>query len=1099
MAGHYLRGDRSTNTIIFQKPGTILFSGFTVSNSVLTRVERPKTGAYAVGFADYAGMNFRVTSDGDKKAESVIAGKPTGLYPLTGRSKYYVRPGGVSGIHEAVFGQFPESFVLYGYPVNFNNFGLAYLDTVNVDSRTEGHVKVPGPSNFEQNFEELRFTCLGALDVAKVPAGESGLVKVLEYWQADFYTRSILFDRKATDSCDPGKGVLTLGVDAYAVHVEGTLHGVLGFHPGGNLVTLADCQAVNGPLDPPFDSRLKMPGQFKLRGPKQEKYGVTPVTDAYLSNWDYRNQNPRGSGFLNFAAKLDVPFFEDLRVHVHTSANREQTNAPIYMMGGWPDKGFAAGGKNFFNDKTFDTDNRGFPTDVNNVEYEDGKDSLGDKYHVRAMRNWLDLVQLDAPLKWSASGRAFRGYEAVKTDLLVISAEYEAKYLSAEHAELAFGIQYEGMPQINLANLAFDQLGGLQDAFTGVVQAQVIDKGFDALNSLLEQGIQKVLDPVLDEILEQPINALFNALSAKYDPVQKQFTVPLNEVQAIIRQYCGVVGGAPTSFRQVLETGLLGNLTDQKNGLIAQVDSRLQDAEKALLEIEKLLTETGNGNRTFVTQLLKKLVQTLVAQATDSPVAQSLAGMAADIAGGAIDPKLNEFLQKADPTLDEIGGVIATVRGVFTTLRGKLATGQEFVEELKAELNQLVGNNEVLLAMTKACQDVEGYIGQFKQGIDNPFTPANAAAFKGFLRQRIADRLGGSAIPSSITTILKQRLYDLESAVTEAVDSVFQQVNVIIRDTLSSALSEIDNSINGLLGPVSDTMGAGRINGYAHIVGDSLKELRLDIYAQFKVPTEMEFNAYLLIREMDSENEENGCIAPGEKATEVRIGAKDVDLSFISTDLRASVEAKFTFRTEPSFSILGVGAGIELNGELKFATFKMITYLGAQMAFGSEEAYFSGACALQFSGYKAKGGIYFGRTCTLDPFFWDLDVKSVIGKPPFTGVYAYAEVWIPISEALLGIPASCMFEISAGVGLGAGYFVEGPTFVGKMLLGCYGSALCVASVEGKLKLVGVKNPDGLSLKGGGTLEGCAGPCPFCVCIDVGVDVTYKNGKWDVSL
>lgn len=1098
MAGHYLRGDRSTNTIIFQKPGTILFSGFTVSNSVLTRVERPKTGAYAVGFADYAGMNFRVTSDGDKKAESVIAGKPTGLYPLTGRSKYYVRPGGVSGIHEAVFGQFPESFVLYGYPVNFNNFGLAYLDTVNVDSRTEGHVKVPGPSNFEQNFEELRFTCLGALDVAKVPAGESGLVKVLEYWQADFYTRSILFDRKATDSCDPGKGVLTLGVDAYAVHVEGTLHGVLGFHPGGNLVTLADCQAVNGPLDPPFDSRLKMPGQFKLRGPKQEKYGVTPVTDAYLSNWDYRNQNPRGSGFLNFAAKLDVPFFEDLRVHVHTSANREQTNAPIYMMGGWPDKGFAAGGNNFFNDKTFDTDNRGFPTDVNNVEYEDGKDSLGDKYHVRAMRNWLDLVQLDAPLKWSASGRAFRGYEAVKTDLLVISAEYEAKYLSAEHAELAFGIQYEGMPQINLANLAFDQLGGLQDAFTGVVQAQVIDKGFDALNSLLEQGIQKVLDPVLDEILEQPINALFNALSAKYDPVQKQFTVPLNEVQAIIRQYCGVVGGAPTSFRQVLETGLLGNLTDQKNGLIAQVDSRLQDAEKALLEIEKLLTETGNGNRTFVTQLLKKLVQTLVAQATDSPVAQSLAGMAADIAGGAIDPKLNEFLQKADPTLDEIGGVIATVRGVFTTLRGKLATGQEFVEELKAELNQLVGNNEVLLAMTKACQDVEGYIGQFKQGIDNPFTPANAAAFKGFLRQRIADRLGGSAIPSSITTILKQRLYDLESAVTEAVDSVFQQVNVIIRDTLSSALSEIDNSINGLLGPVSDTMGAGRINGYAHIVGDSLKELRLDIYAQFKVPTEMEFNAYLLIREMDSENEENGCIAPGEKATEVRIGAKDVDLSFISTDLRASVEAKFTFRTEPSFSILGVGAGIELNGELKFATFK-ITYLGAQMAFESEKAYFSGACALQFSGYKAKGGIYFGRTCTLDPFFWDLDVKSVIGKPPFTGVYAYAEVWIPISEALLGIPASCMFEISAGVGLGAGYFVEGPTFVGKMLLGCYGSALCVASVEGKLKLVGVKNPDGLSLKGGGTLEGCAGPCPFCVCIDVGVDVTYKNGKWDVSL
>jgi hypothetical protein len=215
MAGHYLRGDRATNTVIFQKPGTILFSGFTVSNSVLTRVERPRSGSYAVGFADYAGMNFRVTADGAKKAESVIAGRETGLYPLTGRSKYYVRPGGVNGIHEAVFGQFPESFVLYGYPVNFSNFGLVYLDTLNVDSRTEGQVRVPGPSSFNQNFEELRFTCLGALDVAKVPASEGELVKVLEYWQADFVTRSILFDRKATDSCDPGKGVLTLGVDAY--------------------------------------------------------------------------------------------------------------------------------------------------------------------------------------------------------------------------------------------------------------------------------------------------------------------------------------------------------------------------------------------------------------------------------------------------------------------------------------------------------------------------------------------------------------------------------------------------------------------------------------------------------------------------------------------------------------------------------------------------------------------------------------------------------------------------------------------------------------------------------------------------------------------
>lgn len=1097
MSGFFLRGDRATNTSIFLKPGTILFTGFTVSNEILTRVERPKNAGYATGWADYAGMNFRVSTDGGKKAQSVLAGKPTGDYPLTGRSKYYVRQGGVSGIHEAVFGQFPEEFELYGYPVNFENFGLSFLDTENKDSRTQGYVTVKGPSNFRQNFEELKFTCLGALTDAKVPAAEASVAKVLEYWTADFYTRAIQFDRKASDQCDPGKGVLTLGVDAFAVHVEGTLHGVLGFHPSGNLVTRADCQAPNGPLDLPFDSRLKMPTNFKLKGPKDEKYNVVPVSDAYLSNWDNRAQNPRGVGFMNFAAKLDVPFFEDLKVHAHTSANREQTNAPLYLMGGWPTKGYQVAGKDFFNDKTFDSDNKGFPGDVNVVEYEEGKESLGDKYHVRAIRNWLDLVQLDAPLKWSSSGRAFTGYEQVKTDLVVISAHYEPKYLSAMNAELTFGIQYEGVPQINIANLAFDQLGGLQDAFQDVVQAQVIDQGFDALNSLLVAGIQDVLDPVMDSLLEAPINLLFNELSSHYDPVQKKFLIDSNAVRDILKKYCGTAGGLPNNFRNLLETGLLGDLTNP-NGLVGQIDGRLQDAESALMQIESLLAETGDGNRQLVTKLLKQLVQTLVSQATDSPVAQSLAGMAADIAGGAIDPKLNEFLKDADPTLDEIRNVIVSVRGVFTQVRGALGNGQEFLNELKAKMNDLVAANEVLNAMTKTCQDIDGYLAQFQSGVDNPFTPANAAAFKQFVRQRLGDRLIGSAIPAAFTSILKQRLYDVESAVHEAVDSVFQEVNTIMRDTLSEALSEIDNSINGLLGDsISSTMGAGRINGYAHIVGDSLKELRLDIYAQFKVPTEMEFNAYVLIRELDSESEENGCIDKGEKATEVRIGAKDVDLSFISTDLTASVEAKFTFKTDSGFEIMGVGAGIELTGELSFATFK-ITYLGAQMAFGTQDNYFSAACSLEFNSYKAKGGIYFGKTCSLDPFFWDPDVQQVIGKPPFTGVYAYGEVWIPISEALLGIPATCLFEISAGVGLGAGVFIEGPTFVGKMLLGCYGSVLCLASLEGELKLVAVKNPDGLQLKGGGRLEGCLGPCPFCLCAEARVDVTYKNGDWDVS-
>lgn len=1091
MAGTFLRGDQSTLGINI-RPAVILYTGFTQPPSGAPVIERPGEGDYAEGLADYAGLNFRAATAALHDGHSYLAGKPTGEYPLTGRSKYYIRFAGVSGIHEAVFGQFPTNFVLYGYTVTFSNFGLSFLDSLNIDSRTEGKLRVPGPSDFVQNFEELKFGCRGELKDAKVPADEGGLKKLLTYWQADFYTRAIKFDRKAAASCDPGKGSLVLGVEAFAGPVDSSIFGELGFHPNGNLITLADNQDPNGPLDPPFDSRLKLPNNFKLKGPKQEKYAFTPVNDAYLSNWDYRGENSFGTGFMNVAGKMDVPFFEDLRVHMHCGAKQGDTNPAVSLMGGWPSEGFTIGSDHFFTQNPFDNDNRGFPVGVSVKQYREGFDAPDTRYRVRAVRNWLDVVTFEIPLKWSSSTRAFTTFTPVTTDLLVVSAEYQAKYLSAENAELTFGIEYQGIPQVNLANMAFDQLTGLEQAFQDVVSAAIISQGFKGLDQLLDSVPKQLFDPVLDQLLNPVVDNLFNALNGQFNAATKQFNAP---PLGLIQQYCGIAAGVPNNIRNRISNSLLGSGVNDAAGLLKQLHDRLQDGANGIQQIESLLAENPQGNRQVVTKLLKQLVPTLVSQATDSPIVQSLAGVAADFAGGALDPQLNEFLQTVDPTLDQIQQTLATIRNGINQAKTQLENVSEFQQELTSKLNALSG--EATSVATKVCSDIDSLVKTYKPGIDNPFTPANAAAFKAAIRQKIGDRFFGSLFPTTVTQVLKQRIYDLDSLAREATDSVFQQVNGIMRGFLSQTLSEVDNAINGFLGPINGAVGAGRLNGYAHINGDSLKELRIDAYAQLKVPSEMEFNAYLLIRELDSDNEENGCIGPGEKATEVRLGAKDVKLGFVGSDMTVSVEAKFTFRTAPSFQVMGMGAGFEMNGALEFATFK-ITYLGAQAAFGADENYFSAACALEFNSYKAKGGIFFGRTCTLDPFFWDTDVQGLIGKPPFTGVYAYGEVWIPVSEALLGIPATCFFEISAGVGLGAGFFVEGPTFVGKMLLGCSGSVLCLASLEGSIKLIGIKNADGLLLKGSGTLEGCLGPCPFCLCASKTVGVTYKNGSWDVD-
>ena len=74
------------------------------------------------------------------------------------------------------------------------------------------------------------------------------------------------------------------------------------------------------------------------------------------------------------------------------------------------------------------------------------------------------MVNFDYALLWSNSAFNFTGMAPVTNDLLVISTEHQLKYLDANNAEITFGVQYDGMPQINTANMLFNAL----DEVTGV-------------------------------------------------------------------------------------------------------------------------------------------------------------------------------------------------------------------------------------------------------------------------------------------------------------------------------------------------------------------------------------------------------------------------------------------------------------------------------------------------------------------------------------------------------------------------------------------------------------------------------------------------------
>ena len=255
-------------------------------------------------------------------------------------------------------------------------------------------------------------------------------------------------------------------------------------------------------------------------------------------------------------------------------------------------------------------------------------------------------------------------------------------------------------------------------------------------------------------------------------------------------------------------------------------------------------------------------------------------------------------------------------------------------------------------------------------------------------------------------------------------------------------------------------------------------------------------NAYLIVKELNSDGTET-CSTGGGPATEVTLGAQNVDLDWISPDLRANVEVKFSFATTPTFKPIGLAGSFEVLGGLKFETFE-ITELSAAIAFGLNENYLSAATRIRFNQYMMAGGIYFGRTCTLDPIkLWAPDVAAVIGTPPFTGAYVYGEGWFPLNEAL-GIPSSCLFNISAGVGAGAGYFVEGPTYIGTLFAGLSGEVLCLVSVTGEAKLIGVKQGSDFRFSGNAKVSGEAGSCPFCIKFNKSFGIRYENDSWSLD-
>ena len=509
-SGTFLTGEDLSSEQVALRPARLLYTGYGTSNE-LAYVERPGQSAYANGFANYAGLNFRAPAQG----QSVIASIDTGPYPLTSRAKYYVRFGGVSGIHEAA--SFPDHLSLYGYAFTFQSYRLSFLDSDNYESRTDGVIALPVPAGFPVEFERMRFLCRGNLDSARLPASIEK--KHLVYWNSDLDLRSLQFKPRSGDACSVTERYLVLGVETKLPFIPQALHASLAIKANGNLATVAT--GVEG-----VDSRFAVPANLQLQGPGGSYYPITTAAEGYFNNWETPGRP--ASGFYSLVGRIRVPFFRDIKTHFHVTPTGPNS-AQVQLMGGWPaeegagvNRGWNSGNQNYFNAAKFDRTHDGWPTGVSLANYRNSPDQ---QYRQRAQQTWIEVATFDYPLAWNGVLREFSGFSDAKVILPVIDVNSRLKQITPGKVDLDFAqdvsLQLPRIKVLDLANDALNELNApllsisnaIRQQLSGAVSASGLTGGFRGLQTLLRENAEGFFRPVLQPAIEPVVDKLYVALA----------------------------------------------------------------------------------------------------------------------------------------------------------------------------------------------------------------------------------------------------------------------------------------------------------------------------------------------------------------------------------------------------------------------------------------------------------------------------------------------------------------------------------------------------------------------------------------------------------
>jgi hypothetical protein len=892
LPGHVLPGNDGV-AAISRRPSAMLLSGFG-SPADPTRIERPETAAYDEGLADYAGLNLR-NSGGSLSARSHLGQQDTGNYGLKTLSKYVLRPGGITGVHDAVTAQVPP-LQFYGYMTLLDGLRLSYLDSENRESATGGSMTLPFPSDFTVAFERLTFTPGGALDDADLP--ENTPQKTLSYWGCTL--KPDVLDFVQSKDCLTNAATLTLAGEIGLGFISSDkVRGTLAFSPAGKLLPSTANLAV--------DTSLPVPPNMAIKGRGDLSYPFVPSTRLRFNNYDAA-PGGAGAGFLFAAGSMDVPFFDNLRVLLHLHPSK--IDSACHVIGGWPsdpsqtDRGWTVGGKNYFNDSTFDPADHGYDTGVDLAEFRGGFDQHGgidDRFRPHVHKQWRKITRFEFPMRWDARTRQFLPADDKSIELLVLTAAGQVKKLDAAGAEMTFGVEFAGLPKLNTETFsrvlgdATGYLGGspekkiadaLTNALQGVIDRSVIHHGNRALDEMFADSITGLMREPLAEGIDSVLNSWFelnllepmaNAHAAGVDA-----GTGLSDAKAVAL-------AKQIDFQNILQADL-GSYVSAALREADRLGGKLDQANAALGQLE-ILCDPDQTSGTLIHALARRVAQEFLGQ--------DFLGSADPLVGGPLNELADQLLEDARPALRQIHAAIVQQRAQLQAMRNSLTST---TSSLGKQVNDAFSPAAVGTIAQQSLAAFANEIGDARDPKGNYFDPGENSADKlrARLRAHVIDRFHASSIEQSLKRALRQFVAPVREVGNQALNLAFAEVNHMVNEIALKIVTEISQAIgdNEALQELAatandsfnDTQSAlgdfkqkydsaskvlefGKLQGYARTRGDSLDALRLDASIGLAVPDPFGFQGFVEIKNQESGVPSTSGRAPGIVATEVTVGS----------------------------------------------------------------------------------------------------------------------------------------------------------------------------------------------------------------------------------